>query len=312
MLSFLKELIVNLPIDLRAEVLVVDLIRKGFAPDDLFLRPVGLFKRRFGRDIEELEDLELKDGSSVTVMNLNREGIYDCLPENIFHHPPAGKPKAFKGVEEMVADVKRRMEEEKQARHFFLIYEAGMLEQRLVNEWQERRLLDSITFGMDDDKLLSYLHLPSSLSKRQKGMLFYLFPVIYKIRGNIKLMEAVYSVILGEKVEITRQVKKLPTPKALNSPAFLLGSVNLALTSVLGESSGEYFECYSFNVSLEDFSRTTLYLPGGAHAVAMEVLHGYFMPFYAESEVLINISPRKWVMKKENPNESRLGYGVVL
>lgn len=312
MLSFLKELIVNLPIDLRAEVLVVDLIRKGYEPDDLFLRPVGLFKRRFGKDIEDIEGLELKDGSSVTVMNLNREGIYDSLPENIFHHPPAGKPKAFKGVEEMVADVKRRVEEEKQARFFFFIYEAGMLEQRLVNEWQERSLLDSITFGMDDDELLSYLQLPSSLSKRQKGMLFYLFPVIYKIRGDVKLMEVVYSVILGEKVEITREVKKTPTPSVLSSPCFRLGDVNLALTSVLGESSGEYFECYSFKVSVADFSRTTLYLPGGPHAVAMEVLHRYFMPFYAESEVQINIPSRDWVMKKENPNESRLGFGVVL
>ncbi len=75
----------EVPLDLRAEVLVNDLIVRGISVNDLFVKPVGLFRRRFDKDIHSVEQVDLKDGQRAQILRLNREGLYDGLPENLFH-----------------------------------------------------------------------------------------------------------------------------------------------------------------------------------------------------------------------------------
>ena len=79
----------EVPLDLRAEVLVNELIVRRFSVNDLFVKPVGLFRRRFDKDIHSVDVTQLNDEQVVQVLRLNREGLYDALPENLFHYPPS-------------------------------------------------------------------------------------------------------------------------------------------------------------------------------------------------------------------------------
>ena len=302
----------EIPLDLRAEVLVNDLIVRGISVNDLFVKPVGLFRRRFDKDIHSVEQVDLKDGQSAQMLHLNREGLYDGLPENLFHYPPNNKPNAFKEVSRMVEEVKLRALEEENARNFFFAFETEFFRQRLTNEWQERRLFDTITFSMDDEEMLSYLNLPAQLSKRQKGIMFYLYPIIYRIRADLKLMSAAYSVILREDIEVVKELCQAPPPENSSSVNPGLGHINLSTTFTIGHSSAELFECYRFYVRPEDTSRIVLYVPEGRHRQIIEELHRYFVPLHVESDLVIQVPSHEWLMKKENPNESRLGFGMVL
>lgn len=302
----------EVPLDLRAEVLVNDLIVRGISVNDLFVKPVGLFRRRFDKDIHSVEVTELKDEQVVQVLRLNREGLYDALPENLFHYPPNNKPNAFKEVSRMVEEVKIRAQEEENARNFFFAFETEFFRQRITNEWQERRLFDTITFSMDDEEMLSYLNLPAQLSKRQKGIMFYLYPIIYRIRADLKLMSAAYSVILRDEIEIKQGLGQAPKPEPDMVMYSGLGNVYLSTSFTLGRSSSELFECYRFYVKLEDTSRIILYVPEGRKRKILEDLHRYFVPLHVESDLFIQVPSHDWLMKKENPNESRLGFGMVL
>ncbi len=302
----------EVPLDLRAELLVNELIVRRFSVNDLFVKPVGLFRRRFDKDIHSVDVTQLNDEQFVQVLRLNREGLYDALPENLFHYPPSKKPNAFKEVSQMVEEVKLRALEEENARNFFFAFETEFFRQRITNEWQERRLFDTITFSMDDEEMLSYLNLPSQLSKRQKGIMFYLFPIIYGIRADLNLMSAAYSVILRDDIEVVKELCQASDPEQGIFNNSGLGNLQLSTSFTLGKSSSELFECYRFYVKLVDTSRIILYVPEGRNRRILEELHRYFVPLHVESDLVVQVPSHDWLMKKENPNESRLGFGMVL
>jgi len=285
----LQNIVRDLSLDLRTEVLVNDLVLRGFSITDFFVRPVGLFRRRFDRDISGIEYSELQDENPALILSLNREGLYDALPENVFHYPPNRKPKAFKEVSQMVAEVKQRVKEEETARNFFVAYENEFLRQRLANEWQERRLFDTITYSMDDEQMLGYLDLPSILSKRQKGILFYLYPIIHRIRADINMMNAAYTAILRDDVEISQVQDISPGQIDFNGNNSTLGENRLASSFVIGQRSPEYFEVFQFKVILEDISKIVLYVEGGQNRNILLQLHRYFLPVHIESTIELNV-----------------------
>ena len=118
----ISELINELPFDLRIELVLEDLISHGFSANDLFVKPTGLFKRRFSKDIQSIETLEIFN-QKVFLFNTPREGLYDTLPQSIFHNAPSKATKFLKSTSEMIKDYKKRLEEERDSRNFFMIYE---------------------------------------------------------------------------------------------------------------------------------------------------------------------------------------------
>jgi hypothetical protein len=305
-ISILEEI----SMDLRAEILIADLIKKGFALNDLLVRPVGLFKRRFGKDIAKIETVELKNDQRVLRMDINREGLYDTLPQALFHNP-SRKPKPFKSVKEMVDEVKVRLKEEEDARKFFFAYEIEFFKQRLANEWQERKLLETITYSMDDEKILSYWNLPELFDERQKGILFYLLPVIHKIRSHLNLMEETYVAILKDKVKISKsQAKMTNQDSGLNLNT--LGNSILSTNFILGKRNYNIYENILIEVGPVHIERIFDYLPGGRNRKIIGHLDSLFMPVHVESEVNVLVQKEEWHLQSKNKNSSRLGYSAFV
>lgn len=42
----------NIPMDIRMEVAVADLLKSGYSLDDYFVRPIGIFKRTIRKHLE--------------------------------------------------------------------------------------------------------------------------------------------------------------------------------------------------------------------------------------------------------------------
>lgn len=66
----LQQIVHTISLDLRTEVLVNDMVLRGFSINELFVKPVGLFRRRFDRDISTIEYSELKDENPAIIVSL--------------------------------------------------------------------------------------------------------------------------------------------------------------------------------------------------------------------------------------------------
>lgn len=303
-------LITKIPLDLRAEVVVADIIASGYNATDLFIRPVGLFQRRFNKDILTAEVAELINHYRAVFVNTAREGLYDMLPQSLVHNPPVKGSKAFKTMQEMVDDYRRRVAEEEEARQFFMIYEIEFFRQRIANALQERNLSEAIAYSMNDKEILAYWRLPAIFDNRQKGILFYLFPVFHKIRGSLPYMNEVYELILQQKINITRS-EKLSELK-YNNDALTLGNMILSLNSVVGDRYSYYHPSFIININQLGKNYFYDYLPGGKNLRIIQKLNEYFIPVFCETEVHIEKRSTHWKLNDRKKNENRLGYSMVL
>ena len=134
----MKDLVQQLKNDLKAEVIVASWMEER-RDTKVVLQPKGLFARGFDRDIQNVHyDSQRAD----LKLDLNRESLYDSLPEGLFHKAGSGKPQPYKDPSLMVSESRRLSREEKDARKFFLAYEQEMYRQRVQLELVERRSLD--------------------------------------------------------------------------------------------------------------------------------------------------------------------------
>ncbi len=304
------EIINELPLDLRVEIVVSDIIASGFDVDELLINPVGIFQRRFDKDILNAEVMDFKNSKQAVVVNTNREGLYDMLPQLLFHNRPAKSSNAFKSARNMVEEYKMRVEEEKEARSFFMIYEIEFYRQRVANAVQERNLAEAVSYSMSDSEIVDYWKLPSFFSNRQKGILFYLLPLFHKIRGSVDYMKEVYGLILQKKVGISRS-EKLKVLE-FNSENMRLGNMVLSKDSVIGSSFPYYYP--SFEITIRELEQDFFYdyLPGGRNWQIIEKLNEYFVPVFCETEIHIEKKTARWTLNDKQRNESRLGYSSVL
>ncbi len=300
----------ELPLDLRVEIVVSDIIASGFDVDDLLINPIGIFQRRFNKDIESVELIEFKNNKQAVLVSTTREGIYDMLPQLLFHCRPAKDSNAFKNVRNMVEEYKARVEEEKEARKFFMVYEIEFYRQRVANAIQERNLAEAVSFSMSDSQIVEYWKLPSFFSNRQKGILFYLLPLFHKIRGSVDYMKEVYGLILQKKVDVSRS--KNSKVLCYNNDDLRLGNIALSVNSVIGDSFPYHYP--SFVITIEELEKEYFYdfLPGGKNWKIIEKLNDYFVPVFCETEIYIDKKKVKWILREGNKNESRLGYSSVL
>ena len=86
----IEELIQNVFYDIKAEAVIADLIENGLKPDEFVAINKGIFKRRYARDIDSINSLKLENTQSISAFNLNRDGLYDSLPEGLFHKKSGG------------------------------------------------------------------------------------------------------------------------------------------------------------------------------------------------------------------------------
>lgn len=297
-------------LDLRVEIVVSDIIASGFDMDEILINPVGIFQRRFNKDIYEAGHLEFKNAKQAVIVRTTREGIYDMLPQLLFHHRPAKNSNAFKNVRNMVDQYKARVEEEKEARNFFMVYEIEFYRQRVANAIQERNLAEAVSYSMSDSQIVEYWKLPSFFSNRQKGILFYLLPLFHKIRGSVEYMKEVYSLILQTDVVIFRS-KFLPVLKYDNDK-LRLGKITLSLDSVIGDSFHYPFPAFVITIPQLEQEHFYDFLPGGRNLKIIEKLNDYFVPVFCESEIIIDKKTVRWTLNDGHTNESRLGYSSVL
>ncbi|MGN6352247.1 MAG: hypothetical protein ACTHLB_02605 [Parafilimonas sp.] len=270
----------NYDIDFKAEVIAAEMIEHGLNADRIMILLSGGTKRSFRSDVTLIEDeLSEYDHKAYTLINTSREGIYDMLPEGLFHQPTPHKNA--KTGKEIIKSIKQRRQEEVNARKFFLPFETAINFLRMQMALYENRLDkrshydDLVSIFADKWEIFQYL------DARQSNIFILLIPILHNLRDDFDAIETILETMFLLPVTISLQ-PQLPLQPA-NPAVSVLGDSALGIDLTTGNmhfDTGEdeihiIIHCKK-NKVLQQF------MPGGNNEKILQLLYDYLLPVHLD------------------------------
>ncbi|GGF26598.1 hypothetical protein [Hymenobacter cavernae] len=278
------------PLDLRLEVVLAELIANGYQFDDFIIRPVSLFARRYRRDIGTFSTERAERWLPTRLaVEVHREGLYDAMPQEIFHHLTDPSPR--QDARSVVENIQTQRRKEKAARRFFLPFEQEFYRHRVLLEQEERRYLTNLSTQWYNEMLARFWELHDlGLPPRQITNLLYLLPVVHRIVGDLHLTRLCFESVLENAVRL-RTIAPLrhelaATDTGGEAVGATLGQAALGRDLVLG---GFYQETLpALEITIESLSAPMLevYFTDSWQARALQLLCRYFVAF--ETDVVLH------------------------
>jgi hypothetical protein len=286
--------------DIRMEVILSELMDDEFNAEDLLIQSNSLFKRNYHFDIERtgeiVSDITKKKKLSVWV---NREGIYDHLPEDLFYLN-AETMNSDKDL--VIQEMKEQQELEKQIRIFFQPFEQEYYQQRIQLELEERKFLFETNGILPGDILTDLWEFPAFLTVEQKSRLGLLMPVIHQFTGKNELLEFLVKMITGDTVVI-RKDKPL---KSIVDSDLRLGDMYLGMNSTCGGMLYSVQFASAIVIYPGEMDDLMDFMPGGKKILVLQFLVELLMPM--EQDFVFEISvPEKSSLFMLEENHSHLG-----
>jgi Type VI secretion, TssG len=294
--------------DIKCEALLNHALGSGLRKDDFVVLNNGHFFREYRPDVYGVEMLEDTWMRQALQLRLSRNGLYDLLPEGIFHQPLLNRNNVISAAE-MAAASKADRHKENTTRKFFQPVENGLFMQRLEIEQVEERMLTAIEDGMLTDYFFEFWGLPATLNHESAMLIIFLLPYAHIIAGNVPLMQQCLGVLLNEKVKI--EIKD-PAETLAQQAGRGLGGMQLGNDMVCGNSFFEDYTCLQYNIGALQNSTPASYVPGGANDVLLQTFNNFFAPVEADVEINIEIDRFKATIELSETNGSILGYSSVL
>jgi hypothetical protein len=184
--------------DLKAEFIASSWLENAIPPGQILFRPLGDFKRRSHHDIENTRELELGNFKG-RVIESNRSGIYDHLPEQLFHLPSSA---SLNTVKKKVDEIRLQREKEQKSRLFFL-----PLEQEFFLNRVSLTRLEQCAWELDPnsgllEELKTFWQAPASLDESVFVQLLPFLPLVAQNRGNLDKAAEIISAALRLPVAI--------------------------------------------------------------------------------------------------------------
>ncbi|WKN41292.1 type VI secretion system baseplate subunit TssG [Tunicatimonas pelagia] len=299
-------------IDLKPEVIIANAIRhKLIKIEDVFIRPASTFQRSYTHDFLSVEKRERKQGNPYYFIDINREGLYDTLPEGLFHQTL--KKDAQIDTEIAVAELELHRQEEKAVRKFFLPLEQEFYRLQLLAEWQESQLILASLNRQQYNALINLWDLPKELSNYQTMMMLHIIPLLHRVVGDHETTSNLLSLVMETPVRVeTCQI----APQEVNEVQLpCLGEFELGRDSVLGNYIEDYHPHYQLIVGPIEKKYIAGYLSDGKKRKTLLRLCAYFLPCQSDTSVKVEIvQPEEegFLLHGEEPGEGYLGYTTQL
>jgi hypothetical protein len=294
--------------DVRAEVVVGELLDNQVQQEEVTVQMQNVFTRAFAKDIVGVKLDDSQPYHPFIALQLSRDGLYDRLPEGLFHEFSSQQRGS---VQEMVAHYKKQQQEQQQARKFFQPLEHEFFLQRVFLEQREKHLLFD-AFGKDADQLfLSFWGINPNLPRTPANRLVRLLPYMHRIAGNIPLVQLCLQVILEEDVQIVCEHAPRHVPGGNGIP---LGEARLGLNTLAGEIF--YTDMPVMKVTIGPLQRKRIYdyLPWQPYGQLLEACYGFLFPADVEIETLLepNKEEKGAVVADDDRKQGIMGYNLFL
>jgi type VI secretion system protein ImpH len=287
----------HLESDVRLEIIANELLGYGVDIDQILVSPLGGFYRGSRRDIVEMGIIKDSIGGVLYhQIKTSRDGLYDGLPENIFHDNQddilAGK------LIDPIENVKKNREEEEAARKFFQVVEKEFYRLRIQFEQEERKsILGSSEFYRHEIFVQLWSEL-KELDGKYIPALMQILPLACKYHSDTRRMEVLPQKLLDVGVRIEHD--PIDSTKEEVNKITSLGGEYLGIDTIIGKTYYDFEPGYLVNLGpltpeeLEDL------MPGCTAQKALNVFCEYFFPVGArlkfnyimlETQNTINLNP---------------------
>jgi hypothetical protein len=300
----------SLIIDLRAEVLGAEFIKNGISADQLSFRTVGGFRRPTGKDVQDIQTERSDKGEERLTIRVNREGIYDMLPEGVFHFHPGDK-KEKKGKQKVLENIRESRNKEQFARKFFAPIEDEFRHVSLQLENRKRSLLQPGAMDRNRELFESIYGDCGILNEYQLLALLYILPIVHKIRGDLDKIGRCIALLIGYRVAVF--VRSRPHAETLAGNPPRLGTAALGIDTVLGNSFQSFNKFYDISIENIEKERLTAFFPGGDRCSVIQYVSNFLFPYDSHVRIIPEVQIADREAQLSNPeNESYLGFNCYL
>jgi hypothetical protein len=268
-------------IDFKAEVIAAEMVENGLNPDRILILLAGAMKRTFRPDVTSVEDeLSAYDHKEYTVITTSREGIYDMLPEGLFHD--ATSHKNAQTQKEIIKSIKQRRQEEIHARRFFLPYETTINFLRMQMALYENRLDkrshndELVSIFSDQWEIFQYL------DARQSNIFLLLIPILHHLRDDLNAIETIFEAMFLLKVNVSLR-DQLPLQSSAPDGS-KLGSSLLGVDLTTGGINYDVAETeIHINIHCPTNKILHTFRGNGINKKILELLCNYFLPVHFDA-----------------------------
>lgn len=300
--------------DYLAEVIAAALIEQGYDPEQVVIVREGIARRGVSTEIEKVyEQYSPDDLMDYIYIKANKEGVYDMLPQGLFHEPTY--KRTYKDiatdVEKALDEIKIHRTQEFFARKFFHLFEL-MADRTITKAYLfERKYDKKLSYSEFTELFARYWPLLRKLTLKQGVYFMHIIPIIHRIRSDYKNIQQALSCILEVPVEITEI--KLPAKQADSFFESRLGDDRIGVSVVLGHQfdDGEY----DLKITVGPISAKTMrnYLKTAKGYQILESLCEMFLPvntFYI-TDFIIDPEDSELILS-DDENETFLGVNSFI
>ena len=268
----------SLYVDVRAEVLVAEILENTPTDiSDFTVSHKSTFTRTYRRDVIDYQYNLSKFDEYVLTINLSRSGIYDTLPEGVFHY--AGDPKQKALSHQKKRELQKK--EERDARQFFQPIENEFFVQQVAIEQKERQLHNRFA-SIQNNFLFDFWQIEGFIPKSLAIKLIKLLPHAHAILGDMESTALCLEKIIDEKVNLE---------KGWSDEARFRESINGETLGVDFVLTSEIATILSPSVTVEigPVSRKNAhrYVEGHPYRLFLDVFYSYFIPM--EMDIVTNV-----------------------
>lgn len=286
---------------LRGEAFIAALLDSEFSYDKLVIERTGSFTKSYSSDIESvtpgIDDRE----QEILRIALNRDGIYDRLPEGLFHQPRALGGKTTVG--QMVVEHRRLREEERAARKFFQPIEHELLRYSVRIEQEERSFLSGMLSGNLDNAFSKFWNLQPGLLEHLTAGLTRIMPWAYFIKGDPALCAKALGIVLAKEVAIKTGIRE----NHRNEESYRLGTGELGVDTLSGSSFDEPSVLWEFTISGLDAGEMSAFVGSEQYARFLQQFIDIFIPLEADAAFVYEVQE-----SATEAAEKILGFSFVL
>lgn len=301
----------KLQTDFKAEAVAVNLLKYHRSVSNIFIERIGVNDRAYLKDIRSISSHYLGFDEEVLSIKTYREGIYDYLPEGVFHPPSLNTSR--KNVESVVNEIRKQKRVEDDARKFFRPFELEIFFTEIS------ALLKEFDFDLASDTD-SLLHIFSDLwpvvkmlEKKDAYVFLHILPFFHQIRADKSWFEKCMTAFLQVPVCISFEPNEIDRMKEDDS-SIMLGNSRLGINFI---TSGKHFDGernWVVNIGPIPYEDMKNYIPGHPFRKVLQALYDFCLP--VSVEIFENFITEKkhdsFVLQDDERNANRLGYSTFL
>lgn len=302
--------------NLTAEYLVVCLYNENVSKKDILAMFEGDLKRKWSTDVDRAEVESFESGKEALSIYLNRTGIYDSLPEALFHRFSDNR-NATGG--DMAKESMQLKTEEKQVRKFFRPFESEIFLQRTEVALNENEVFKSLYSDFLSELIPGFWKIDERIPASYVSKLIRFLPFANKIAGNLELTAHCLEKILSEKVNIElKDEEKYPGDLEKTDPDFSggrLGMSKLGADLVMGQNPVGFIGRLLLKIGPLKNTDLKVFFVNGPADLLLNCFYGYFIPaeLDVEMKLVSNNETRKFSLgSKQATAKSFLGYNTAL